>query len=279
MKKSFPVVIGIILLIFLVGCSTQREENSAAVTSMLPGESNGQNASLETEDSALATPLSSAESNEQNASSEYENNTFITEVAGLKLQYPLRWKDLVSIDVDTNAATFSFGNEKLFTLFFNCPDKGNVLGTVCGDENIVITISDYDVSDGNAVSMQEDVNVILQHLIEDYDFVVGEAIVKESNDVFAINTSVTTLYYPAKWQDVVTVEVSDTKVCFTYDNGSLFDLVFTETENGFLLGTYENTPIYVVDYEVSSNEASAMQEDVNVILHYLMEDGNFSINY
>ena len=279
MKKSFPVVIGIILLAFLVGCSTQKEGNSAAVTSLPPSENDGQNASSETEDSVLVTPLSSDEHNEQNASSENENNTFITEVAGLKLQYPLRWQEQVSIEVDTNTATFSFDNEKLFTLFFNCPDKGNVLGTVCGDENIVITVSDYDVSSDNAVSMQEDINVILQHLTEDYDFVVGEAIVKESSDVFAIKTSVTTLYYPAKWQDVVTIEVSDTKVCFTYDNERLFDLVFVETENGSLLGTYESTPIYVVDYEVSSNEASAMQEDVNVILHYLMEDSNFTINY
>ena len=255
MKKFFPVILGLMLLVSLVGCGTQKEEDSVSATTLPP-----------------------SESNEQNVSSENENNTFVIEAAGLKLQYPLRWQEQVSIDVDTNTATFSFENEKLFTLFFNCPDKGNVLGTVCGDKNIVITILDYDVSNDNAVSMQEDVNVILQHLIEDYDFVAGEAIVKESSDVFAIKTSITTLYYPVKWQDMVSVEVSDTKVSFTYGNESLFDLVFTETENGFLLGTYEDTPIYVVDYEVSSNEASAMQEDVNVILHYLIEDDNFLIN-
>lgn len=250
MKKFFPVVLGLMLLVFLVGCGTQKEDGSVTTST---GE--GKNASLED-----------------------ENATFVIEAAGLKLQYPLRWQELVSVDVDASTAAFSFDHEKLFTLFFNCPDQGNVLGTVCGDENIVITIEDYDVSGDKAVSMQEDVNVILQHLMEDYDFTAGEVVVKESSDVFAIETSVTTLYYPAKWQDEVTVKVSDTKVSFTYGKESLFDLAFTETENGYLLGTYKDTPIYVVDYEATSSEASAMQEDVNVILQHLIEDDNFVIN-
>lgn len=254
MKKCLSVVLWLLLFVFLVGCGAQKGESSVSTTAPLPSES---------------TQLASAGN---------ENGTFVIEAAGLKLQYPQRWQGLASIDADTNSATFSSGQEKLFTLFFNCPDKGNVLGTVCGDENVVITVLDYDVSGDDAVSMQEDVNVILQHLMEDYDFVAGEAIVKESSDVFAIQTSVATLYYPAKWQDVVKVTVSDTKVSFTYGSESLFDLMFTETENGFLLGTYKGTPIYVVDYKVSSDEASAMQEDVNVILHYLIEDANFSMS-
>lgn len=250
MKRFFSVVLGIMLFVFLAGCGTQKEDS-------------------------LVTPPT-AES--EKASSEDENATFIIEAAGLKLQYPLRWQELVSIDVGANTAVFSFDKEKLFTLFFNCPDQGNILGTVCGDENIVITIADYDVSGDKAVSMQEDVNVILQHLIKDYDFAAGEAVVKESSDIFAIKTPVKTLYYPAKWQDAVTVNVSDTKVSFTYGEERLFDLVFTETENGYLLGTYGDTPIYVVDYQVTSNEASAMQEDVNVILQHLMEDDRFVMN-
>lgn len=253
MKRFFPVVFGLILLVFLVGCGTQKGTTPA-------------------------TSQPAGRSTEQQASSEIEESTFVIEAAGLKLQYPSRWQELVSVDVDASTAAFRFGDEKLFTLFFNCPDQGNVLGTVCGDENIVITIADYAVNDDQAVSMQEDVNVILRHLMEDYDFAAGEAIVKESSDVFAIETPVTTLYYPVKWQDKVTVEVTDAKVSFTYGNERLFDLVFAETENGFLLGTYENTPIYVVDYEVTSDEAAAMQEDVNVILQHLIEDDRFMLN-
>lgn len=254
MKKFFPVLLGLMLFALLVGCGAQKEGGSA--TSLLP-----------------------EESKEASASSEIEESTFVIEAAGLKLRYPSRWQELVSIDVDTDTAAFRFGDEKLFTLYFNRPEQGNVLGTVCGDENIVITIADYEVSDAQAVSMQEDVNVILQHLMEDYDFAAGEAVVKESGDVFAIETPVTTLYYPAKWQDAVTVAVSDTKVSFTYGDERLFDLVFAETENGYLLGTYDGTPIYVVDYEASSDEAVAMQEDVNVILQYLIEDDHFLLNH
>ena len=46
-----------------------------------------------------------------------------------------------------------------------------------------------------------------------------------------------------------------------------------------LLGTYKDTPIYIVDYPVETDEQAAMQEDVNVILQYLMEDPKFTINH
>ena len=84
--------------------------------------------------------------------------------------------------------------------------------------------------------------------------------------------------YPAKWQDKVEISVSDEGVKFSASGVPLFDLVFAEGD-GFLLGTYNGTPIYIVDYPVETEEMLAMQEDVNVILQYLIEDSNFKINY
>lgn len=131
---------------------------------------------------------------------------------------------------------------------------------------------------GDLAEMQEDINVIFQHLVSDYDFEAGVALEKEDDSVFEIETSVTTLYYPTKWKDRVTVDVEDTKVSFSCDGTPLFDLVFTESDDGYLLGTYSGTPINIVDYMVYDDTLAAMQEDVNVILQHLMEDENFVIH-
>lgn len=93
------------------------------------------------------------------------------------------------------------------------------------------------------------------------------------------------LYYPQKWQDAVTVEVTDSKVAFsTADGIQLFDLEFGQSE-GDLLGTYGETEVHIVSYDIEQgyrseedyNKFCAMLEDVNVILQHLMEDENFVV--
>ena len=62
------------------------------------------------------------------------------------------------------------------------------------------------------------------------------------------------------------------------NNGDkVFDLRF-ENCDGYLLGTYKNTPIYIVEYKAKNDDQVAMQQDVNVIINNLSKDKNFNIN-
>lgn len=205
-----------------------------------------------------------------------DSAAMVIEVAGLELKYPQKWEGKVDVATEAHQATFSCGDSRLFDLYFNKTEVGDVLGTVCGDTNTVITYVLYPLEGDNAelVQMQEDVNYILDHLAEDYDFVSGAAEEVVEPDVFDIETSVVTLKYPLKWKDKVTIEVSDGKVCFSNEGTPLFDLVFSEGE-GYLLGSYNGTPIYLVEYPVSTEEQIQMKDDVNVILDYLSMDEAF----
>lgn len=88
--------------------------------------------------------------------------------------------------------------------------------------------------------------------------------------------------YPLKWKDLVTVEVADDSVCFSYGDIKLFDLLF-DSDEGYLLGTYDGTQIKIISYDFDKDSLSedeyfnccAMQEDVNVILQYWLSDKNF----
>ena len=124
---------------------------------------------------------------------------------------------------------------------------------------------------------QEAVNTIMTHLASDYTFKINELVEDGDTSTFDIETSVVTMKYPNKWKDKVQVKVSDEGVKFSNDGTPLFDLNFIECD-GYLLGTYKNTPIYVVDYTVKTDEQIAMQQDINVILQNLMSDSNFVIN-
>ena len=101
--------------------------------------------------------------------------------------------------------------------------------------------------------------------------------------VFDIKTRVCVMKYPLKWKDLVTVEVADDSVCFSYGDIKLFDLLFDSDE--YLLGTYDGTQIKIISYDFDKDSLSedeyfnccAMQEDVNVILQYWLSDKNFVI--
>ena len=207
-----------------------------------------------------------------------DRETYNVEAGGLNLKCPAEWKDTVTVDASAEKMTVSVGETKLFDLLFNS-EEGNVLGTVKGDTYTVLSVVWYPVKDEDTdlAKIQMDMNVILQNLEKDYDFAEGEALSKEDGVTFGIETSVVTLQYPLKWKDKVTVDVADDMVSFSDGDTKLFDLIFKKDSDGYLLGTYKDTPIYVKDYKVESEDDIAMQAAVNVIIEQLQKDSNFQI--
>ena len=104
------------------------------------------------------------------------------------LSYPERWKDLAKIEiVESPIYTVKFsgktsaGDIPLFDLTFNGGD-GYCLGSMKVDgQDVTIYINDYSFNQStmsdedyfNCCAMQEDVNTILEHLVQDYGFTFG----------------------------------------------------------------------------------------------------------
>lgn len=173
-------------------------------------------------------------------------------------------------------------NQELFSLIFN-GEGSTLMGTLIGEkENTVIYMNMAEL-DKNAenyekyLAYQEGINDILNGLIDDYNFVVNEVVQNEDDATFDIKTPVVTMKYPKKWKEKVQIDITEDGVKFSNDGTSLFDLMFIGCD-GYLLGKYKETPIYIVSYTVETDEQAAMQEDVNVILQYLMEDANFVVS-
>ena len=171
----------------------------------------------------------------------------------------------------------------IFTLIFG--GEGDALmGTLIGEKENTVIYMNFAELDSNSenyqeyCAYQEGINDIINGLVNDYQFVVNQVVEYEDNTTFDIKTSVVTMKYPNKWKEKVKIDVTEESVKFSNDGTPLFDLIFKECD-GYLLGTYKDTPIYIVDYLVDTDEQAAMQEDVNVILQHLMEDSNFKINY
>ena len=200
-------------------------------------------------------------------------------------------KDVVSAK---NPYTISFrmksDDTELFSIVFGGEGE-DLLGTLISEkENTVIyaAFNDFDSEDENYETYcmyQEGFNTIIEHLISDNDFVANEIIEWEDTGTFNIKTPVVTMKYPSKWKDKVTIEVVEDSVKFSCNGEKLFDLYFVECD-GYLLGMYKDTPIYIVDYSLDKAKYSeeqylelcAMQEDVNVILYALMEDSSFVLS-
>lgn len=178
---------------------------------------------------------------------------------------------------------------ELFSILFG-GETENLLGTLqLENENVVLyaEFNDFDSENenfGTYCTYQDGINTIIQHLISDCDFVVNDIIEWEDTSTFDIQTPVVTMKYPNKWKEKVTVDVSDDAVKFSCNGTKLFDLCFVDCD-GYLLGTYKDTPIYIVDYSISKSnyseeqysELCTMQDDVNVILQALMKDSNFKL--
>ncbi|MCQ2530239.1 MAG: hypothetical protein MJ086_03190 [Lachnospiraceae bacterium] len=247
---------------------------------------------------------------ENNFYSVAERN-FSIETKYANLEYPDKWKDVVKTEiVEGNPYTVKYyrttekGDILLFELTFGGGD-GYKLGSMNVDgQEVDVFVKDYEI-DQQAMSeaeyldccaMEEDVNVIISKLIENNGFVlVGDEQNTEPEDtsIYGIETKYGVLSYPAKWKDIAIVKVVNDDPYVVKFAGQtadeevpLFDLTFNGGD-GYLLGTMnvdgEDVEIRINDYTFDQENLSeedyytccAMQEDVNVILQYLVEDYGF----
>lgn len=242
-------------------------------------------------DKATATPDETAATQPQAQIPSYvkmveDEDTYLIDLGFVTLRYPLEYKDQVQISgVEKHAATdaftlcFSVGDVKLFDYIFN-REEGDFLGTLPTEGgNALVYIRTYalDTDDYELMLKQESLNVIIQGMISDYGFLTGETIIEPNDEVSDIPTDLVTLSYPERWKDKVEIKVEGKKVSFANGDTPLFDLCFEECD-GYLLGTYDGTPIYIIEYPVETEEQIAMQQDVNVIIDHLCQDAKFVIN-
>ncbi len=266
MKRLTALLLILIMSLMMTACSDKPSEATEAEA---------------TADEAAKAEQSAAENNSEQPETEAPVETYDIETKYAVLKYPKAWQDEVDVTIDDGTpykVGFKCGEQPLFTLVFN-GKEGDVLGTLIRDDgNVVVRVSmdkldkkDKRYSDYS--TMQEDVNVIFQHLKEDYQFPDGE-IEDFDESVYEIKTDFATLYYPQRWKDKVTVKTDKTEVIFSNGSTPLFALSFGG-ENGYEVGTYNGKPLKIIDYPVESDEHANMQEDVNVILDNLRKDSKF----
>ena len=99
---------------------------------------------------------------------------------------------------------------------------------------------------------------------------------EDNSKTFDIKTEVTTLKYPERWKDNADIETKDDKVVFKLNDKTVFEIVFKECD-GYLLGTYNGTPVYVIENETDDYNEKLMLEDIDIILQNLLEDENFKV--
>ena len=99
-----------------------------------------------------------------------DSTTFDIKTSVVTMKYPNKWKDKVQIEVLDDEVKFSNNGTPLFELVFSECD-GYLLGTYNG---ISMYYVDHDVFTDEQAAMQMDVNVILQHLMEDSNFKIND---------------------------------------------------------------------------------------------------------
>ena len=213
------------------------------------------------------------------------DETYSIETSFATLKYPVKWKNKVSVTTSGNTVSFSSNGTKLFDLTFDTA-SGDYLGAFVKDgKQHGVYIKSYSIPSGKdeLAAMQEDVNVILQNLVDDYGFKFGAVLDEETGETYSITTSFATLKYPLKWKSKVSVTTSGNTVSFSSNGTKLFDLTFDKA-NGDFIGTYKaggtDHSVYIKSYSIPSgkDELAAMQEDVNVILQNLVKDYGFKFN-
>ena len=110
--------------------------------------------------------------------------------------------------------------------------------------------------------------------------------VTDSADMMEVDSPIGTLYYPEKWKDDVTFQVNGDQFEALYYETPLFTLYFGG-EKGNLYGTVKNQDGEATElrYELheldSANKdyetMSAMQEDINIIFQFLMQEGRLTV--
>ena len=226
---------------------------------------------------ALLTACGGGETKEPETG-EKEETVFVTETPYGDVVFPQKWEDTVKIAAEEEPYTlhFSAGDAGLFDLIFVEDQDGTKVEVFTYD--LDKQLENYD----DCCQMQEDVNVTLSHLTLPYEYSGTKT---EDEPTFEIATDLVTLCYPERWKDQVTVETAEDGVKFSCGDTPVFDVMFGG-EEGFLLGTFRDTEIRAVVYDVEPGDVSEseydaicqMHEDINVILEHLMENANFQVN-
>lgn len=263
MKKFLAAVLAIICLVALVACGAG-EQTPPEPTEDVPE-------AVESTDVSIETPYCDLV-----VTKEFADNVKSKVISEDPYTVSFRM-----ISDDTELFSISFGGETEM-----------LLGTLQLENENVVLYADYNDLDRENenyetyCTYQEGISTIINHLSSDYDFIVNEITDWVDPSTFDIQTPVVTMKYPNRWKEKVTIDVSEEAVKFSCNGEKLFDIVFSECD-GFILGTYKDTPIYVKDYTINKGsyseaqylELCTMQEDMNVILQGLLEDSNFEIVY
>lgn len=213
----------------------------------------------------------------------------IIETPYAALKYPAVYRDQIKSSVSSESPyTVSFTSvegAELFAFVFNGEGE-NLIGTLVGEkENTVLYLDTFalDEKDENYeanIQLQEVSDEIITQLKKDYNLILNVVEEREDDSTFDIETDVVTLKYPAVWKDKVSVNVTGDAVMFSCGGEKLFDVCFSETQDGIPVGEYQNTPISLVFYDLKKGDMSEeqfaqlnqMQEDHSVILNHLKEE-------
>lgn len=238
--------------------------------------------------------LTSCGQADEPAATEDGNEAYVLSTRYADLTLPAEWEEELKITVDDGdvcEVSFASADDKIpiFDLVFNS-DKGSPLGTLHTlDGDIRVGAVFYEI-DSKApdyeklVAVQDDINIIISDLTDNYDFDTSVSETPKSEEVFEIETDIVSLYYPKKWQDIVTVnpDKDNEEVKFSYKDIPLFTIAF-DGDAGTAVGKYNGKTIYLISYEpdtdsMEPDEADtvfAMMDDVNVILEYLGKEKGF----
>ena len=291
MKKRFFALAGrllacVILFLLFASCSSGYEQNS---TPTVP------TPIIEPQNTDATSAHQDPEPLENMVTESVPENgpVYTIQTAYCDLKFPERWQPFVQalpLKEEPYTVRFSYiDGTRLFDIVFG-PCSGTLLGVIDGKQGpteiyyVGYQLDKDNVGYYNQLGIQDSANVILQHLKQDYGFVLEEEDQAASFEVFAVETTFATLYYPSRWQDTVTVNVNDKTVSFCFGQTALFDICFENREDGAFLGSYAGTPVYVVSYDISPDDYTvqqyrnicAMQDDINVILEHLSQDEKFN---
>ena len=200
--------------------------------------------------------------------------------------------EVISEDPYTLKFEASEDGADLFTLFFD-QEAETLIGTLVLDDKNIVLYAEFASLDKDGKNYekysgyQDGINTIINGLTNDYEFVIDEVVGNEKEDIltFTISTEIAELQYPSKWESKVEITEEEDCVKFSVEGYKLFDVYFTECD-GYLLGTYNKTPIYIISYAIDDSELTQseydtyckMQDDVNVIIDNLLEDKKFKVN-
>ncbi len=288
--------VSVFVIIMLAACSSENGETDVT-DATVSGAADSVSDAPETESSDLSTEAPETESSDLSTEAPETEETveeepvFTIKTEYCDLKFPEKWQGYATatpVEEDPYTVKFAYmDGTPLFDIVFGEAD-GTFMGTLKTDEgDVPVYYVGYEIDENNIgyfdqLGIQDSADVILQNLKKDYEFTDGGA-VEITDDVFGIETSFVTLYYPKKWEDTVTVSVGERAVSFIYGNTNLFDICFEQRDDGAYLGTYDGTPVYAVSYNVDPyyftdgqyRDICAMQDDVNVILEYLKADEKF----